>query len=329
MTASIRRILLPFLFLKAIAYGKRMLDRSKPDGPDPEGYKQVNNLLSVAYKRILTDGTLENIERYNGGFGGPFTNTYVDPNTCTRTFDRNDKPVGILEDAIKTGIFKWCFSSDEVGDAQILGIGNATKDSFFQGVKAGQLYGVNIDIINSLTIAMSLILEQPLCPRVYIFPPTEKGIFYDYVDTLRSGKCYATISNWFRHPYREQVVDFTCPIYKTAGYAVYSVAGKLNLANVLATGGANVKFCYRPGTVQALLVARSFPLATLVDVISDADSLCQKVCDAVVDGTLDWNSTVPGYPNCKGVQFDSLGITNPSSGTGSAAFTLRADCSAN
>ena len=165
---------------------------------DPVGYKQVNSLLNAAYMQILKNNHLTLIEEYNAGFGGPATTDKSDSDECLRTWDSSQEPVGILAEAIDTGKFIWCFTEYDLGPASEGLIDVALEDNFLQGVKAGEYFGFSVDLVNSLTNTMSMILGKPLCPELYFKAATEKGIFYDTVDAMEANLCYATTAQWYR-----------------------------------------------------------------------------------------------------------------------------------
>ena len=285
-----------------------------------QGYKQLNTVLSLAFQTIIKDGRYRNILMYNAGFpGGTYSPTYVeDFDQCDAYWDRNEMPVGVLEDIIHSGTIKWCIH----GGRSLPGFGVAEADNFLQGVTAGEYYGTFVDRFHALTNAMSDTLHAELVPEFVVVDVTEAGFFDDMAGALESGICHATLDVFFRHPYRELVVDFTCKTRDISqGYGALGLSST-DLSVLVETKGENATACSAAGTTQAALLARDFPLASVVDVSSVEDmtrGLCNEDCDVTI-GAL---GTTSGIPECVGLEFAVLQVANPSSAGDVAAISYR------
>lgn len=140
---------------------------------------------------------------------------------------------------------------------------------------------------------MSDILHAPILPEYVVVPPLD-GFFDDMAAALIDGTCYGTLDLFFRHPYREEVVDFTCKTRNIdQGFGVQGLAST-DLTSIIPDQGAGYSICVLPGSTQAALVARDFPEATLVEVGSieaTTGGVCAGECDAVVDSL----GAIPGW----------------------------------
>jgi len=309
-----------------------------------DGYRQVNTLLSHAFTDIMRDGQYHSICTYNAGFPWPegtdpdevCSKKVVDPDSCTRKWDNSEEPAGILAKIIKTGKFKWCLPEADLcpkNDEDCIEngfTGVAMKDNELQGIAKGDYYGTPIDRFKALTITMGKILHVPLQPKFVVIKATDKGKFADLVDALASDKCYATSDNWYRHPSREAVVDFTCPTrgIESAGFALHALPSSgLNLEDVYNSKGEGVTVCDKgAGATQSLLAQRDLPKAQFikVDVTDFTAAFCRKDCDVIV-------SQISLNPELWVTEMEcpeepiTFGIAPPSSGGGFAgAVTHRA-----
>jgi hypothetical protein len=209
-------------------------------------------------------------------------------------------------------------------------IGIAEEDNELQGVSKGDYYGTPIDRFNALTIAMGKILHVPLKPKFVVIEETGKGIFDDTANALASNECYATYNHWYRHPYREAVVDFTCPTRggDSPGFAVHALPSSgLNLEDVYNNDGEGVTVC-DPGTgfTQSALAKRDLPKAEFikVDFNDFYNALCRQDCDVLVGLIF---RTPEKWITDKGCPEEPItfGVAPPSSGGGFAgAITHRA-----
>ena len=309
-----------------------------------DGYRQVNTLLSQAHMDIIRDGQLHSICTYNAGFAWGegidpdevCSKGVVDPDSCSRKWDNSEEPAGILAKIISTGKFKWCLPEADLcpdNDESCIKngfVGVAEEDNELQGIAKGDYYGNIIDTFNALTITMGKILHVPLKPKIVVIKSTDEGRFQEMTDALASNKCYATQDNWYRHPYREAVVDFTCPTggVDSAGFALHALPSSgINLEDVYSSDGEGVSVC-DPGTgsTQNALARRDLPKAEFIAVdFSDlANALCRNDCDVLareISLTPELWITENGCPE----EPITFGIAAPSSGGGfSGALTHRA-----
>ena len=267
-----------------------------------DGYRQVNTLLSQAFMDIIRDGQAHSICKYNAGFAWPdgidadeaCSLGVVDPDTCTRKWDNSEEPAGILAKIVSAGKFKWCLpeadlcpnNDDECIKRGYTGV--AEEDNELQGISKGNYYGSTIDAFNALTITMGKILHVPLKPKFVVVEETDKGKFQDLVDALASNECYATYDQWYRHPYREAVVDFTCPTYdgESPGFALHALPSSgLNLEDLYNNDGEGVSVCDPgAGSTQRALAKRDLPKAEFIKVAFSnfETALCRQDCDVVV-----------------------------------------------
>ena len=308
-----------------------------------DGYRQVNTLLSQAHMDIIRDGQRHSICTYNAGFPWPegddpdelCSKNVVDPDSCTRKWDNSEEPAGILAKIIKTGKFKWCIhetrfcsaeslpgwanNADDCVKAGLGLTGIAENDNELQGIAKGDYYGTPIDMFKALTITMGKILHVPLQPKFVVIKATGKGTFEDLVDALANDQCYATSDNWYRHPYREAVVDFTCSTrgIDNAGFALHALPSSgLNLEDVYNSDGEGVTVCDTGGgATQSLLAQRDLPKAQFikVDFTDFSAAFCRKDCDVIVGQTSSnpevWVTEI-GCPE----EPITFGIAPPSSG---------------
>jgi len=267
-----------------------------------DGYRQVNTLLSHALMDIIRDGQYHSICTYNAGFAwgeGIDADEYcsknvVDPDSCTRKWDNSEEPAGILAKIISTGKLKWCVPeallcpNNEDACVKNGYTGVAERDNELQGISKGDYYGITIDRMNALTIAMGKILHVPLKPKLVVIDGTDKGIFNDVTGALASNECYATGSPWHRHPYREAVVDFACPMTgsESTGFAIHALPSSgIDLEDVYNRDGEGVTVC-SPGAgyTQSALAERDLPKAEVikVDFNDFYNALCRQDCDVLV-----------------------------------------------
>lgn len=307
--------------------GKGYTDKVVDDydcATDGKGYKQLNTVLSLAFQTILKDGRYRKIVEYNAGFpGGSYSSAYITEfDSCDAYWDRAETPVGILANIISTGKMKWCVYGSRSAPA----FGVAESDNFLQGIEAGDYFGTFVDRFDALTYTMSDILHAPIVPE-YVVVPVVDGFFDDMAAALADGSCYGTLDLFFRHPYREEVVDFTCKTRNIdQGFGVQALAST-DLSRIIPDQGEGYSICTLPGSTQAALVARDFPEATLVEVGSIeamTGGVCAGLCDAVVDSL----AAIPGFllsePDCEGVEFgEAQQIANPSSAGDVGAITYR------
>ncbi|CAB9518924.1 expressed unknown protein (Partial), partial [Seminavis robusta] len=250
------------------------------------GSLQVNTVMSAAIKQILADGTKKRIKEYNAGFPGGSSATVADPDMCLAEWDRMEQPVGILAKAMGEGTFKWCLPELAIGSPDANYVAVAEEDNPLQGISTGDYWGVWIDTSNSITIAMSKILHRPLSAE-FVLVPNVNGWMDDLTEALTNGDCYAVPDIFFRTPPREQVFDYTCFTLGASklGYGAQSLA-TIDISSIIANQGDGFTICGVPGSLQAGLLERSFPNATLVEVASVPDmtrGVCEGVCDVVVD----------------------------------------------
>lgn len=279
---------------------------------------------------LIRDGTYASICKYNAGFPletDEACTSFASPDDCTRSWDRSETPKGILAEAISSGYFKWCVHEAQFGPAKDGLIDTATKDDFLQNIKKGELFGIDVDYFNALTIAMSKILHAKLMPEL-VKVEAEEGRFEDMVNAMADDKCYATLSFFFCHPYRESKADFTCATQLVGefGFGIVALSeSNIDLEDVFDKEGKGVTICTSSGSTQESLAKRDFPQATFVDVgsvNSYAKSLCDKECDAVVD---DLNQFQDSFNNeCGGKELDTpFGIAAPSLAHDVGAVTYR------
>ena len=288
-----------------------------------KGYKQLNTILSLAFQTILKDGRYRSIVEYNAGFpGGTYSPTYIENfDQCGAYWDRGETPVGVLDDIINSGKIKWCVH----GGRSLPAFGVAEADNFLQGVTTGDYYGTFVDRFHALTNAMSDILHAELVPEFVVVNVTEAGFFDDKAGALESGMCHGTLDVFFRHPYRELLVDFTCKTRDISqGYGAFALSS-IDLGALVEAKGENATVCSAAGTTQAALLARDFPLARVVDVSSVDDmtrGVCNEDCDATIDslGSLE---TVSAITECTGVESSFFQVANPSSAGDVAAISYR------
>jgi hypothetical protein len=151
------------------------------------------------------------------------------------------------------------------------------------------------------------------------------------VDALASHECYATSDNWYRHPYREAVVDFTCPTYggDSLGFAIHALPSSgLNLEDVYNNDGEGVTVCETgTGNTQSALAKRDLPKAEFIKVEFRSDfnaALCRQDCDVLVDEIFHTPETWITDYGCPEEPI-TFGVADPSSGGGFVgALTHRA-----
>jgi len=151
------------------------------------------------------------------------------------------------------------------------------------------------------------------------------SVFTDILAGMRLGWCDVSLPDFYRHPYREAVADFLCPIY-TADTWTFTRLGDTPQPPLADLGtGAGLSICADTGSTQALLAAKVFPEATIIPTPQGEyyAQLCAGNCD-VVDATSQAAQFFASEPACVGhtPQFDILPITGTPGGD-VAAFTLR------
>lgn len=259
----------------------------------------------------------------------------VDPDTCTRKWDNSEEPAGILAKIVTTGKFKWCILGSDLcpnnDEACIKNgyVGVAEEDNELQGIVKGDYYGSPIDKFNALTITMGKILQVPLKPKFVVIDDEGKDFFVELTNALASNKCYASEDYLFRHPYREAVLDFTCPTagMDSQGFAIHALPSSgVNPEEVYKGKGEGVSVCSPgEGTTQKALIHRDLPKAEIVEVLFTdyAPAFCRQDCDVILDGVADISKMFTDA----GCQEDpiSFSVAPPSSGGGFAAsVTYRA-----
>ena len=137
----------------------------------------------------------------------------------------------------------------------------------------------------------------------------------------------ATVS----YPYREQVVDFTCPVFKSSdvGYAIFALGDSdVDTDAAVANAGEGLTICTANGSIQSLLVDRTFGSASLVEMAlaSVTTGLCSGQCNAVVDEVGQFDRGFANTDACEGMSYVSTGIGSPSSGGDVGGFTYRPVC---
>ena len=144
-------------------------------------------------------------------------------------------------------------------------------------------------------------------------------------------ECYATINWWYRHPFREAVVDFTCPTYggESPGFAIHALPSSgINLEDAYNNDGEGVTVCDNgSGNTQSILAQRDLPKAEVIKPDFHGDfsaAFCRQDCDVLVDEISRTPETWITDYGCPEEPI-TFGIADPSSGGGFAgAITHRA-----
>jgi len=189
------------------------------------GDKQLNNVASIALSSISARGELDNIYRYFVPAAKPDPLAVKDVSLCRRSLP--EKAEGALASVIQRGSVRICLKKGDQGNVSAGdSFGIAAQDYPVLGVNAGQLYGYSIDWGKAISYEMGLLLNTPLSAEFILCPDSPDGFFDTIFKCLYARKCDLSLPELFRFPYREKLVDFTCPISSADSNAIFSIVAE-------------------------------------------------------------------------------------------------------
>jgi ABC-type amino acid transport substrate-binding protein len=192
--------------------------------------------------------------------------------------------------------------------------GVASTDIPLLGVSKGDYYGLNIDLAKMITAEMANLIAIPLEAEFVKCADHVDGWFFSLYQCLLERECDITVPELYRLPYREALVDYTCPSYDSVTFSVYSLSATPSIESSF-TGS----ICVGTGTGQELAAMNNYPNAQFNSFSSMADawsSFCAGGCDYIVDDPTNGNS-------CTNELYSAdLPLSSPAGDVGAVTYKL-------